>query len=98
MLNLQAIYLKKIYTRLKFCPSRSEITSISVTYFYFIWGKAYERFSRYISPGPEGQEKAFEYLRGFHSLSHRRFIFIFQFVGGYFQLFLVYLEKWLCKK
>ena len=49
-------------------------------------------FSRYI--GPEFQEGARESLKGPKALDiDVLFWFFFHFLGGYFQLFLVYLEK-----
>ena len=54
-------------------------------------------FSRYISPGPRDPRRDQWNSEVSQILSHERFIFIFSFFGGYFQLFLVYLEKQLCK-
>jgi hypothetical protein len=54
-------------------------------------------FSQYIGPGPREPRRGFWISEWPHSLSHRRFILIFFNLFWYFQLFLVYLEKSLCK-
>ena len=59
--------------------------------------RAYERgFSRYIGPGPESQEGICESLKGPIVLAIDVLFRFFHFCRGYFQLFLVYLEKLQC--
>jgi hypothetical protein len=56
--------------------------------------RAYERgFSWYIGPGPGEQEGARESLKAPIALAINVLFRFFHFLGGYFQLFLVYLEK-----